>query len=379
MRTRRSDPGSGSQTPFCVNVGSNSSSLATGSDWKGGDGAGSAVSEAASGTVRPSATSSGAPAASSSAAAASSPWKLKQSYEGNSFFAGWAFFTEPDPTGGTVTYIDGGAAQTANLTGINGAGNAYMAVDTTPVVSGARKSVRITTDFSYTQGIVVLDAVHMPTGCGTWPAFWSNGPNWPSGGEIDIVEGVNTYTNDQVTLHTNPGCALPSMNADALGISGTLVSTQDCAAADTQNAGCGVRSVETNSFGAGFNAMGGGVYAMKWDDSGITVHFFARNSIPGDITAGAPNPNAWGTPIASFPSTSCNTTEFFHDHSIIFDTTLCGDWAGTGWGATGVPGQETSCAAMTNTATCADYVLNNGGAFNEAYWEVKSVKIYQTN
>ena len=153
--------------------------------------------------------------------------------------------------------------ETANLTGINSAGNAYLKVDTTPVVSGARKSVRITTDFSYTQGIVVLDAVHMPTGCGTWPAFWSNGPNWPSGGEIDIVEGVNTYTNDQVTLHTNPGCALPSTNADALGIAGTLVSSQDCAAADTENAGCGVRSVETNSFGAGFNTMGGGVYASE--------------------------------------------------------------------------------------------------------------------
>lgn len=34
-----------------------------------------------------------------------------------------------------------------------------------------------------------MDSVHMPTGCGTWPAFWSNGPNWPDGGEIDIVEG----------------------------------------------------------------------------------------------------------------------------------------------------------------------------------------------
>lgn len=35
-----------------------------------------------------------------------------------------------------------------------------------------------------------MDSVHMPTGCATWPAFWSNGPNWPAGGEIDIVEGV---------------------------------------------------------------------------------------------------------------------------------------------------------------------------------------------
>ena len=51
---------------------------------------------------------------------------------------------------------------------------------------------------------------------------------------------------------------------------------------------------------------------------------------------------------------------------------------------------------MTNTATCADYVLNNGGAMSEACeysinrpilslmiriedWEVKSVKVYQTN
>ena len=66
-----------------------------------------------------------------------------------------------------------------------------MRVDTTPQVSGNRRSVRITTTYTYTGALVLLDAVHMPTGCATWPAFWSNGPNWPNGGEIDIIEGTS--------------------------------------------------------------------------------------------------------------------------------------------------------------------------------------------
>jgi hypothetical protein len=33
---------------------------------------------------------------------------------------------------------------------------------------------------------------------GTWPAYWLCGPNWPQGGEIDIIEGVNLDTIDKV-------------------------------------------------------------------------------------------------------------------------------------------------------------------------------------
>ncbi|CCM01309.1 uncharacterized protein FIBRA_03358 [Fibroporia radiculosa] len=351
------EPSSGRM--YCVNVPGNQSILDHGSP-------------SATGTV------TSAASAPTSSAVASSPWKLTQSYEGDSFFAGWTFFTYVDPTGGNVDYVDGSAAQSANLTGINSAGNAYLKVDTTPVVSGNRQSVRITTDYTYTGALVVLDAVHMPTGCGTWPAFWSNGPNWPDGGEIDIVEGVNDYTNDQVTLHTTTGCALPTSNSTALGISGTLVSSVDCSVAGTGDTGCGIRANQTNSFGEGFNAIGGGVYAMQWDNSGVSVHFFTRSTIPTDITAGAPQPSGWGTPIANFPASSCNPSQFFYNHSAIFDTTLCGAWAGDDWGDAGVPGQAQSCAQRTNTSTCQEFVANNGAAFDEAYWEVKSVKIYQT-
>lgn len=136
-----------------------------------------------------------------------------------------------------------------------------MRVETTPQVANTRQSVRITTQYNYTGGLVIMDSVHMPTGCATWPAFWSNGPNWPAGGEIDIVEGVNDYTNNQATIHTNPGCSLTSSNPSSLGITGSVVGGTNCAALQTGNQGCGIRASQTNSFGAAFNDNGGGVYA----------------------------------------------------------------------------------------------------------------------
>jgi len=63
---------------------------------------------------------------------------------------------------------------------------------------------------------------------------------------------------------------------------------------------------------------------------------------------------------------------------VIFDTTLCGDWAGSAWTATGVPGQDQSCAQITGVATCEQFVQQNGAALSEAYWEVKGVQIYQS-
>ncbi|KAJ7071403.1 concanavalin A-like lectin/glucanase domain-containing protein [Mycena amicta] len=304
---------------------------------------------------------------------ASSAWQLTQSYAGSDFFDGWSFWDSSDPTHGAVDYLSRSDGEAAGLVEINESGNAIMRVETTAT------SIRITTNKSFTGGLVIMDSVNMPTGCGTWPAFWSNGPNWPTGGEIDIVEGVNDYTNNQATIHTAPGCSLTTDNPSQLNASASAVTGgTDCAAATSGNAGCGMRSSDSKSFGPGFNSNGGGVYAMLWVSSGISVYFFERGNIPDDIEAEAPSPKSWGLPMAHWPAADCDPWKYFYTHVAIFDTTLCGDWAGSAWTGSGIPGQEQSCATRTGYSTCQEFVQNSGGSFADAYWEIKSVKFYNT-
>ncbi|KAF7362471.1 GH16 domain-containing protein [Mycena venus] len=357
--------------------GGSSGGSSAGSSGGVGAGNGTAFGHVTSTTKKAAGTATGTGTA--PGATTTSAWQLTQSYAGSSFFDGWDFWDTADPTHGAVDYVSQTDAQSANLVEINPAGNAVMRVETTPTVASVRKSIRITTQQSFTGGLVIMDAVHMPTGCATWPAFWSNGPNWPTGGEIDIVEGVNDYTNNQATIHTAPGCNLPTDIPAQLGASAMAVTGgTDCAAATSGNAGCGMQSSSSQSFGSGFNSNGGGVYAMKWDSSGISVYFFGRASVPSDIDAGAPQPQTWGLPMAHWPASNCNPWQYFYTHVAIFDTTLCGDWAGSAWTASGPPGQEQSCATRTGFSTCEAFVQGSGASFADAYWEVKSVKFYNT-
>jgi hypothetical protein len=113
--------------------------------------------------------------------------------------------------------------------------------------------------FTVLSGLTVCRELPLVSLC----SFRSSGPNWPAGGEIDILEGVHDYTNNQATLHTNPGCTLSSTSSASLSISGNALGGTDCGAASTGNAGCGIRASSDNSFGAGFNSIGGGIYASE--------------------------------------------------------------------------------------------------------------------
>jgi hypothetical protein len=62
----------------------------------------------------------------------------------------------------------------------------------------------------------------------------------------------------------------------------------------------------THAYGNGFNAIDGGVYAMQWRTSAISGWLFPRDSIPADITSGAPEPATWGTLLTRFVTTDCD-------------------------------------------------------------------------
>ena len=139
------------------------------------------------------------------------------------------------------------------------------------------------------------------------------GPNWPTTGEIDIIEGVNQANYNQMTLHTSDGCSINNS-----GFSGTL-ETSNCyveASDQSANSGCAIIDTDQQSYGDGFNNADGGVYATEWTSDGINIWFFANSSIPSDITSGSPNPSGWGTPAASF-SGDCDIDAHFSNLQIV--------------------------------------------------------------
>lgn len=293
---------------------------------------------------------------------------LKDDYNSASFFNMFDFFTEADPTHGFVQYIDQGSAWNTGLIS-NSNGKVYIGVDHTNVQPNGRPSIRLTSKAAYNSGsLVILDLDHMPgNSCGSWPAYWMVGPSWPNGGEIDIIEGVNTQNHNAMTLHTADGCSI----YDNGNFTGSLYS-DDCyvnAADQTNNLGCQISTSQYNTYGDGFNNVGGGVYAMEWTDEAISIWFFQRGTIPSNIQSGNPTPDAsWGRPLSQFTG-CCDIPEFFSDNQIVFDVTFCGDWAGSVWSS------DSTCSALSGS--CTDYVANNPQAFSNAYWSINSLQVFE--
>lgn len=196
-------------------------------------------------------------------------------------------------------------------------GQLYLGVDSTTVLDPntgiGRNSVRVRSDKSYNAGtLVVGDFAHIPANvCGVWPSFWMVGPTWPTDGEIDILEGVNQMGQNQITIHTNPGC-VPQVGPG--GQTGATTGNGDCGAGGGA-VGCGVVNTNNNGWGTAFNAAGGGVYAALWTGSAIKVWYWAAGQVPGDVYSGQPNPDGWGTPTANWAG--CNFASAMNNMQLV--------------------------------------------------------------
>ncbi|KAF2084532.1 glycoside hydrolase family 16 protein, partial [Saccharata proteae CBS 121410] len=331
--------------------------------------------------------------------AAAAQYGLVDDYRPGSFYDKFTFFNETDPTDGTVVYDDFDTASDASLIAYTDY-STIMRVDGTNIIPGdqGRPSVRITSDKKYNHGLLIADILHMPPSlCSLWPALWMTGPDWPKGGEIDIIEGVNTQTANLMTLHTTDDCRDPNIagySADMLGD----VTTSSCWNKDpnqAENAGCqiaapaaGLSSALTApaTYGSSLNAQGGGVVAMEWTSNAITIWLWSRYNLPSSIatatnlsnTSPHPNPSDadWGVPLAVFGGSGCSLDSHIKDQQIVVNIDFCGSWAGEAsvWAA--ADGDAGSCAAVTGT-DCASYVRNNPGAFVDAFWEFGAFRWFE--
>lgn len=288
-------------------------------------------------------------------------YTIQDVYDTSSFFDGFDFYSAADPTNGFVQYHTAALANSSSLAGYAN-GGIYLGTDFATVnpSSPGRGSTRVNSKKTYTKGLFIADIAHMPTtsknGCGLWPAFWMFGEEggWPNSGEIDIIEGVNSATSTTMTLHTSAGCSFKQ---------------GDCNAGNG-NTGCPQAVNDTRTFGAGFNAIAGGVYAVEWTSQAISVWFFPRSTIPSDITSGAPDPTTWGLATSTFSGSGCNIDDHFQEHTIVFNTDFCGDWAGEVWS------EDETCSSLAST--CQEYVATNAGDFQDAYWLINSVKVFNS-
>ncbi|KAH7108256.1 hypothetical protein BKA62DRAFT_740056 [Auriculariales sp. MPI-PUGE-AT-0066] len=255
---------------------------------------------------------------------------LQDHYRGGDFADAFTWETFDDPTHGRVNYVSKDEAYSKNLS-YHTSNIFVMRADDIRKVgpdSRGRDSIRISSNKAY--GDVSSSR------CGTWPAWWTvskKGP-WPTGGEIDIIEGVNNGVENLSSLHSRPGCLL---NKTTL-MKGTVEST-NCDARVSNNQGCGVSYGDrAASFGKPFNDA-----------------FAAAAVSPG---------SDWGLPDARFTLDACSFSSFFDPHKIIWDLTFCGDWGRAAYKSMGCPG------------SCEDYVDNSPEAFSEAYWLINSFRIY---
>ncbi|KAL1747560.1 glycoside hydrolase family 16 protein [Schizophyllum fasciatum] len=306
-------------------------------------------------------------------------YKVSKWLDGDNLVDAFNFDVKPSDNQGVADYVDG---KESGLVWSDGSKKTYISVDQTPYAD-LRKAVRMTSKDKFNPSdnlLFIFDVQHIPCLCGTWPALWFTGSNWPFDGEIDIIEGVHLYKQNTMSVHTGTGCNWPNYIISSLSkLTANKPDEFSCDAnADYQS--CGGSQDSKTSFGKAFNDAGGGVFALELNENLVAMHQWNIADVPKDIQDNNPDPSQWGEPIFKMPSDQCVIGDHFKDLMLVINTNLGGFFSEGVWAIDGAGGQETSCQKQTNFNSAADYVKQMGSVFgDDARWIINKIVIYEQN
>ncbi|NNE29027.1 MAG: hypothetical protein HKN16_05300, partial [Saprospiraceae bacterium] len=164
-----------------------------------------------------------------------------------------------------------------------------------------------------------------------------NSPDWPNSGEIDIIENINGDNHIHNTIHTCPQMCDSEWNNDGLRVNCANAKPGDV------NPGCSGSLYDIDAVE--------GTFACIWEKASVKFYYWGTDEVvreAGGPMSSQPEPKSWEkkylkNSVQLFEtneecgplhnpwqcrnceeSTSCT----FRNMKMIFNTTLCGSWAG---------------------------------------------------
>ena len=225
-------------------------------------------------------------------------------------------------------------------------GSTYIGVDyddTIPTDSSAgRTSVNLWSFVHLLEGLYIIDIQHAPTApCALWSSL-----------RIEAIDptfspesfAINANTDSWITAAGSPKCDISEKNTVA------------------------VPALDQGSMAATTNAQNGAVYAIEWLPTAVNVWLWFRPSVPPEITNNSTlDPTNWGKPNAQLLGDCHLDPNLKQELNIRIHSTFCPPWAREDY-------FRSEC--FPAAPVCTHFVASNPAAFEEAYWLINHIRIY---
>jgi len=255
-------------------------------------------------------------------------YDLKWVAQGTSFFDEFTFATK-DENHGSAEYLPRSDAEAAGVIEAEGSFAVLRAGAASPRYLYKRETAKILSKQSWKHFLVAMRYSHVPYGCGVWPAFFTLAPDaaWPDGGEIDLLEYVNSDVSKS-SFHTGGSCKL---NPAAVSKYGSMPDRNsmnyDCVTQYPDRLGCAPNKwMKTGQEWA----RSPGVVAAEWTESFLKIFYIPEHELPTDLLSDEPKPDTWDRWLFSyypFEGTGCT----MQAQQLVMQIGFCGDWASKVW------------------------------------------------